>query len=140
MFQARPGPYWTFYPDLVRYLKGREVEGQDVLVYRSPLISLYTDLDLRPPNRYVLPDVHRVFFQSRVPLIRAAVEESNHRYVVSDLKSLGLKEADLDSIDPATGLAEAYPKSLRDRFPATQPVVFRSGWFVVHEARDASGL
>ena len=139
-FQARPGPYWVYYPALVQFFREADVDGQDVLVYSSPLISLYTDLELRPPLRYVLPDVHRVFFRSRVPLMREAIETAGHRYVVSDLRSLGLRHDDLATIDPETDLPTAYPEHLRDRFPATQPVVFRSGWFVVHQARGAAGF
>ncbi len=139
-FQARPSPYWTYYPELVRFLRSRGVSGRDLLIYNSPLIPLYTDLDLRPPTRYALTDVQRAFFPSRIPLIREAISDSPHRFIVSDLSCLGLDHEELAHIDPEIGLPRAVPKRLRRRFPFTQPVVFRSGWFVVHEAQDTEGL
>lgn len=137
--QARPGQYWADYPAVIRYLQSQGVRGRDVFVYSSALVPLYRDLDLRPPNRYVLPDVQRAFFASRAGQMKQAISSSPARFVVTDLSGVGLQRNELERVDPATGLPVALPSDLATHYPLTQPVVFRSGWFLVHEARDARG-
>jgi hypothetical protein len=139
-FQARPGPYWSYYPALIQFLREQNVRGTDVLVYSSMLVPLYRDLELRPPTRYVLTDVQRGFFRSRQDEIRDAIGASPHKYIVSDISETGLSPTQLEPSDLATGLPPDFPTRLLKRFPATQPVIFRSGWFVVHAARDSDGL
>jgi hypothetical protein len=139
-FQARPGPYWSYYPTLIEFLRAQNVRGRDVLVYSSALVPLYRDLDLRPPTRYVLTDVQRGFFRSRREKIRAAIEQSPHRFIVCDISGANLSPAALENNNPATGLPMDFPDAALSRYPATQPVVFRSGCFVVFASRDTAGL
>lgn len=131
--------YWRDYPDLVRFLQRQSLDDGQLLVYSHTLVSLYRDLQIRPPTRYALTDVHAAFFRSRVGEIAASIQSSPHRLVVSDLRNLGISDSSLTAIDPATGLPLAYPANSLHRFPATQPVVFRSGWFVVHQAKHPIG-
>jgi hypothetical protein len=137
--QVESVPYWEYYPAILDFLKGKDVRGKDVLVYSSNLVLLYRDLDLTPPNRFVLTDAHVAFFGSHDAEIRAAIRKSPHRYVVSELIASGLTHDDLHDNNPHTGLPMAFPQKKLGLYPATQPVVFRSGWFVVHEPRDEIG-
>jgi hypothetical protein len=137
--QVESVPYWKYYPAILEFLRGKDVQGKDVLVYSSNLVTLYQDLGLTPPNRFVLTDAHVAFFSSRKAEIHAAIRKSQHRYVVSELIASGLRHDDLQYNNPRTGLPKAFPSQKLGLYPATQPVVFRSGWFVVHEACGEMG-
>lgn len=124
---------WNNYPGLVEYLQSQSVSDQDVEVYHSRLLSLYLDLGLRPPHRYALPDVHRAFFSSRSLEISETIQRSRYRFVVTDLRTLGVTTADLARLAERSSPNMQLPSMWAQRYPFTLPVLFRSGPFCVHK-------
>lgn len=118
---------------MVDYLRSRNLSDGEVTAYTGGLIHLYPELGLTPPTRYVYLSIHARLFKSRVGEIGPAVEKSRQRYVVSSLRELGLPEECLrGAFDEATGLPVGIPSVRLHEFPFTQPVVFRSGEYLVH--------
>lgn len=123
--------------DLARvagYLRRQRVRDRDVCCYNSDLVSLYQSLDLRPPTRFVYLYELLLFFPERHAEIRQALEQSGHRFVVTDLVSCGVPRRLAEEIGPEGPLAPppAWQRLPADRYPWSHPVVFRSGTYLVH--------
>ena len=91
-------------------------------------------LDLEPSTRYL--HYGTVFaFRGKVPEIQRAVADSPQRYVVSDLLRMTyrLDEAYAPGQAGPNSLPAWFPKSQRHLFPWNQPIVFRSGRYVIHQ-------
>jgi hypothetical protein len=75
-----------------------------------------------------------IFFPERNEEIRAALEQSGHRFVVTDLASSGLSRQQAVEIGRDGPLAPppAFQALPTDRYPWSQPVVYRSGTYLVH--------
>ena len=96
---------------------------------------MYLELGLRPSTRFVFPDnVVSVFARHRAEVC-AELAASRQRFVVSDLSIVGFSDADLAEWESAgaSGLPPGFPDAARRLFPWTEPIVFRSGRYSVHQ-------
>ena len=99
-----------------------------------------TPSGITPSTRYVFLDVIARVFRSRTDQIQQAVESCDHRFVVSSLFEAGMPRELIDGkTDPVSLLPVGFPRSERSRFPYTQPVVFRSGQYLVHRVTRPIG-
>ncbi len=77
-----------------------------------------------------------LFFTKHREEILAEVNASRQRFIVSDLVWTGLTSEEAEETNPADPLA--LPREFPDKFtltyPWNEPVVFRSGRYVVHRA------
>jgi hypothetical protein len=103
---------------------------------------LYLLLDVDPATRYM--HYGTAFgIKSKRPIIAAEVAASRQRYVVSDLlrtthdRTAVYKPESWCGDDP---LPVWLPAAERAKFPWTQPVVFRSGRYLVHKIDPARPL
>lgn len=102
---------------------------------------LYLMLDLEPATRYM--HYGTVFpIRSQRDRIAAEVAGSPQRYVVSDLMRMTYDRN--AAYAPGAGgdprrYAPWFPVSQRDKFPWNQPVVFRSGRYLVHKVVNPLG-
>ncbi len=103
---------------------------------------LYLMLDLDPATRYMH---YGTVFAIRKQANRIAdeVAASRQRYVVSDLLRMTWHKeqayapgADGDPLK----LPKWFPVSQRDKFPWNQPIVFRSGRYLVHKVEKPLGI
>ena len=122
--------------DLARvatFLDRNGVGGRDVCCYNSDLVSLYQTLELLPPTRFVYLQELLVFFPNRRGEIGEALDRSGHRFVVTDLVSSGLAREQAEEIGPDGPMSPppAYQALPADRYPWSQPVVYRSGTYLV---------
>jgi hypothetical protein len=114
--------HWFPWPDTARaaeFLRGLDVRDGEVNCFNDSTISLYTDLDIRPPTRFLLPEIHLGIFRNRRDVLLTSFAQSRQRYLVCTVipgRNPHLYAA-LSGNDPLPGL--------KDR------VVFRSGAIVV---------
>jgi hypothetical protein len=103
---------------------------------------LYLMLDLDPATRYM--HYGTAFgIKSKRQVIADAVAASRQRYVVSDLlRTTYDKRAVYDPLSWRSGdpLPVWLPANERGKFPWNQPVVFRSGRYVVHKIDPTNPL
>lgn len=126
---------------LAEFLRRSDVHDRDVCFYNSDLVSLYGTLGLRPPTRFVYVFELLVFFPDRSGEIGNALEQSGHTYVVTDLVSCGMSRELAEEIGPEGPLAPppAYHRVDTASYPWSQPVVYRSGTYLVHRVKQPLG-
>ncbi|MEW4488519.1 hypothetical protein AB1L42_10585 [Thalassoglobus sp. JC818] len=138
--QIEPDPDWEHLEPVIEFLAQKNLQDGEVTAYSNNLVLLYSQLGLRPSTRYVFLDVLIRLFHSKHGEIHDTLETCQHRYVVSSLRDAGMtKEAIATPEDPQTRLPEAFPESALKTFPFTQPVVFRSDHYLVHEVTEPVG-
>ncbi len=138
--QQQSYPDWKEMQPVLEYLRSQKVQREDVTVYTGTLIHVYQELDLKPTTRYVYVDVLARIFKGRSGEIYDALTQAKHRFVVSGLLEAGVSREDVDGeYDPQTLLPINFPHSAFKEFPYTQPVVFRSGQYLVHRVENPIG-
>ncbi|QDT57197.1 hypothetical protein Pan44_52640 [Caulifigura coniformis] len=134
-----PLPEWTHLARVEGFLRDHRVADGELTAYHTHTIHVYPALQVRPSTRYVFTETHLRLFPGRSGEIAEALRDSRQRYVVSDLLEAGL--------DPAVALDDsqvenwrfACPRGALNSFPYDQPVVFRSGPYLVHEVTGPVG-
>jgi hypothetical protein len=125
-------PHATGWEDLGRvadYLRELDLRDGELTCYNNSTHPLYLDLGLRPSTRYLHFGTVLDHFPSRRRQVEQELAASGQRYVVSDLRAVGL-----------TGEQPAdCPPSLLRLFPWSELVVFRSGRYLVHRVRPDAG-
>lgn len=138
--QQQSYPDWKEMQPVLEYLRSQNVQGEDVTVYTGTLIHVYQELDLKPTTRYVYVDVLGRIFKGRSGEIHDALAQAKHRFVVSGLLEAGVSREDVDGeFDPQTLLPINFPQNALKQFPYTQPVIFRSGQYLVHRVENPIG-
>lgn len=138
--QVELQPDWKELEPILSYLRRQDLHDGELNAYSGGLVQLYPELGLRPPTRFVYVNVLAILFQSRTAEIQRALQQSPQRLVVSSLREAGMTPARIaDADDPETGLPISFPRERLAEFPFNQPVVFRSGQYVVHQVSRPVG-
>jgi hypothetical protein len=87
----------------------------------------------------VFTETHLRLFPSRAGEIAETLARSNQKYVVSDLLEAGLNPAVAMDDSDRTNWQTACPRDALAAFPFDQPVIFRSGPYLVHEVTRPVG-
>ena len=121
------------------FLKREGATGHDVCCYNSDFVSLYTELGIDAPTRFVYLQEILVYFPDRRREIGQAVAESEHRFVVTDLVGCGMPHEQALQVGPAgpLGPPPEYPV-VNGVYPWSCPVVYRSGTYLVHRVEGTS--
>jgi hypothetical protein len=132
------GDYVVNWQDLARvaaFLRSEGVRDGELTCASGWTHALYQELGLEPSTRYtqVLQTLH--YFPSRAEQVRSELEASPVRYVVSDLVNLRMTFREIHEAGPGKGLGlpPCFPRHrFATIFPWYEPLVFRSGRYVVH--------
>jgi hypothetical protein len=123
------------------YLRSRGVGDGELTCWNNSPHVLYLYLDVQPASPYLQMDTVLIVFPGKEELIRWQLQTSRQRFVVSDLQSvLGFTEA-AHAEQPGQPLAlpPGFPLEWQKCFPWSEPVVFRSGRYLVHEVTHPLG-
>jgi hypothetical protein len=130
--------HWRDLKEVELFLQERGVGDGELLCYDGSTHPLYLQLGVRPGTRILNPSTFIYFLSGRRDEMRAELRASSPRYVVVDTRASLFYEAlelgrkpDPDVTDPA-----ALSPELAQRFPYSEPVVFRSGRYLVHQVRQ----
>ncbi|WP_437204442.1 hypothetical protein [Planctomicrobium sp. SH664] len=138
--QYEPRPDWETLGPVLEFLKQQNLKDGELTAYQVGLVHLYPELNLKPSTRYVFLDALCRLFPSRLATIREAVEQSPQKFVVSCLREAGMSAAAIaDETDPQTLLPRCFPAERLSEFPFSEPVVFRSGSYLVHRVSGPIG-
>jgi hypothetical protein len=134
------GTRWQDLDAVARLLRTVEPGDRELTCWHDSTHPLYLMLGVEPSTRYM--HFGTVFsLRGKVGVIRAEVAASPQRYVVSDLRRMTYRLA--DAYAPGAhgeySLPGWLPRSQRGVFPWNQPVVFRSGRYVVHRIENPVG-
>lgn len=124
--------HWADLVPVLNFLRSQNLQDGELTAHTVGLIHLYRELDLRPPTRFVCLSALARLFPSRVDEMRAALENSKQKLVVTSLREAGMSPRLLHGPDgPQPRLPNAFPPARLENFPYSQSVVFRSGEYVV---------
>lgn len=125
------GTNWENLYDVEQFLRAVDDPPVDreLTCWHDSTHPLYLALGIEPSTRYM--HFGTVFpLRGKLDEIRAEVSRSPQRYVVSDL--LRVTRDPAKAYGPIEEIPDWLPESERRRFPWNQPIVFRSGRYVVH--------
>ena len=126
---------------VVAYLRDRGVGDGDVTCMSGCTHPLYLDLNIRPSTRYPQVEMTALFFIHHRDELVAELNASRQRYVVSDLVWTGLtaKEAAVTDPNDPLALPPQFPPEYAATYPWHEPIVFRSGRYLVHRVTGPAG-
>jgi hypothetical protein len=95
---------------------------------------LYLDLNLAPTTRFPQIEMTGLFFTNHRQVILEELNASQQRFVVSDLVWTGLSPEAAKEINPNDPLAlpSGLPEKFALMYPWREPILFRSGRYLVH--------
>jgi hypothetical protein len=120
--------------EVKEYIDEQHLQPGELTTFDWRTNVLYLELDQIPSTRFVSVDATLGFYPSHRDDVRRALNASGQRYVVTDLDIRALTEEERRTIGPGgpLSLPPAFPVALRDVFPWSEPIVFRSGRYCVH--------
>jgi hypothetical protein len=127
---------WRQLENVRTYLAGMHLQDGQLTCFGVSTTPLYLGLHLKPSIPYALVWTTLMQFRNHAGQIAMALDESKQIYIVNDLKDefTGGDDAYIFQPDYPFGLPP-FPAGLTGRFPWTEPVVFRSGRYLVHRIR-----
>ncbi len=134
-----PNPKWLAMQKVIAFLQEQNVQHKDVGCFQSDLVSLYNQMDLLPPTRFVYVYELLVFFPDRQKEILLTLKETPHRFIVTDTLSGQLPREQIEKL-----LSEEFQNSLKKplgkkrAYPWGHPIVFRAGNYLVHQVVEPS--
>jgi hypothetical protein len=115
------------------FLVQQGVKDGDVTCMSGCTHPLYLDLNLKPSTRFPQVEMTCLFFTAHRQEVLAELNASHQRFIVSDLVWTGLSTEEAEETNPNDPLA--LPRQFPDKFalayPWNEPIVFRSGRYVV---------
>ncbi|QDT97930.1 hypothetical protein [Gimesia aquarii] len=132
---------WKDLDAVKQFLQSQNLKDGQLHCYNSTLVYLYPELAVRPATRFVFFDSVLIFCPNHRNELYKAVNESQQKYVVTDLIDSGFNRqmALAVSPDPKQTTPTDYPVSLKGAYPWSHPVVFRSGRYLVHKIERPIG-
>lgn len=123
------------------FLETQNLKDHELHCYNTTLVYLYPELSVAPATRYVFFDSTLIFCPSHRGEILESIHASPQKFIVTDLLESGFdrKTALEKSQDSKALTPPAYPVSLKGAYPWSQPVVFRAGRYLVHQAKRPLG-
>jgi hypothetical protein len=144
---------WVELERVAAYLRQRGVKDRELLCYSFSAVPLYTELHVQPATRFVLLWSMIAYFRHHVKDMAREVSDSPARFVVNDLRMLGLTRQEAREVIPAGKpptlrqlsaiLQKKFPEQppilmYGGKYPWSEPMVFHAGQYMVHEVRPRS--
>jgi hypothetical protein len=133
---------WIHLARVAEFLRGEGVRDGELTCYHRGTIPLYLELGVQPSTRLVWIDILVHFFPGHMDEMRSELAHSGQRYLVSDLggpRSLDPALAVSGGKDQPLALPPGFPRDWATHYPWSEPVVFRSGRYLVHRATGPVG-
>jgi len=121
------------------FLRSQGARDGDVVCFNSDLVSLYRRLGFLPPTKFIYIDQNAAYVPSAADAILQTLMQSGHKYVVTDILTSGvLGEGFRDHVREGEQHPPTHLPGANGVYPWEQPVVFRAGWYLVHEITEDS--
>ncbi len=124
---------------VAEFLRSKEAGDGEVICFNSDLVTLYRRLDFMPPTKFIYVDQNAAYVPSAADSILQTLLESGHKYVVTDIQTSGMvAEGFHNATHDGVQDTPVHLENSAGVYPWGQPVVFRSGWYLVHEITEDS--
>jgi hypothetical protein len=143
-------PDWSDLARVAAELRRLHVGDYELTCFHNSPHPLYLDLGVQPSTPFLHFGTLLHYFPGRHEEIRQILAASRQRYVVSDVRHAGLTMTE-SAAQPLPSAAEErvtavgvslplhFPPRLRDVFPWSEPVIFRTRRYLIHEVRGPVG-
>jgi hypothetical protein len=127
---------WSDLHRVRQFLHGQELRDGELTCMDFRTESLYADLSLRPSTRFLSVSFALDRFACQRGTVLQELAGSRQRLIVSDLQKAGLTPSEENAVGPGGPLSypPAFDSALLSCYPWCEPVVFRSGRYLVHRA------
>lgn len=127
-------PTWTDLARVAEFLRTQGLKDRELTCFHNSTHPLYLELGLEPSAPFLHWGTFLGAFRSKREFMRRQLEQSPQKLVVSDLFAVGFKLSDLARAADrdAPRLPADFPARWAKYFPWTEPIVFRSGRYVIH--------
>ena len=124
------------------YLREQGVGDGDVTCMSGCTHPLYLELGIKPSTRFPQMEMTALFFIHHRDELIADLNASRQRYIVSDLLWTKMTPQEAAVVDPDDPLAlpPAFPEEYVGAYPWREPIVFRSGRYLVHRATGPASV
>jgi hypothetical protein len=127
-------PDWVRLGQVAEFLRQQDLHDGELTCFCPSATDLYLELDLKPSTPAVHFELFYTHFLNHAEEIRQQLNASPQRYVVTDLRfpAVFLGKTWDEPADPPPELPPNFPEDWHQRFPWSEPIVFRSGFYLVH--------
>jgi hypothetical protein len=133
-------PAWVGLEKVALFLANEHVGDHELTCYSNSTHPLYLMLNIEPAVPIMHFDSWVAFYPDHLQQLRDLIADSSQRYVVSDLITVPAVRSDFGPLhnmpDDLYELPPNFPPRWRSYFPWNEPVVFRSGRYVVHRVTE----
>jgi hypothetical protein len=126
-------PVWVDLYRVADQLRSMDIDDKELTCYGAFTSHLYLMIDRKPSNRFFFLPLQVKLFPRRQDEICRELTNCPQRYIVSDARHWSLQKY-LEQ-DPETGtwhFSDKAPPALVKSFPWSEPIVYRSGPYLVH--------
>jgi hypothetical protein len=127
-------PDWVALQEVADFLRRQELSDGELTCCNGSALSLYLDLDVKPPTPFVHFDMLFRYFPGHVEEVRDQLNASPQRFVVTDLqyaRNVWGRPLEVPA-DTPLALPRDFPEEWARHYPWSEPMVFRSGRYLVH--------
>jgi hypothetical protein len=121
---------WSDLERVAAFLRDQEVRPDEMICLHESTMPLYLELDRTPPVRYLFFGQAVGVYRAHRDRMIADLSSSRARYVVSDLSMSGWRPRHARRNDEE---CPQFPKALAESFPWSEPILFHSGRYAVHQ-------
>lgn len=129
-------PSWVDLARVASFLRTQGLRDGELTCYSQHTSHLYLELNLTPAVRFPLLDTVIYLFPDpeHQQLICRELNAGHQRLVVTDIQDAGLAmDAVIDvTVGQTLPLHDQLPLDMAKAFPWSEPIVFRSGTYLVH--------
>jgi hypothetical protein len=138
---AYGSPDWKALAEVDAFLQRLEVGDEELTCWDDNSHALYLTRGISPSNRFVHMHMWTRLFPQRRQELRQALLDSGQKYIVADLVFAGLSPVEASDTEPsaAVSLPPDLPRQMARRYPWNQPILFRSGRYLVLNAAGPVG-
>jgi hypothetical protein len=119
---------WQDLEKVADFLREQDIQDGELSCYGMRTMPLYELLAIAPSTRFYSLENCLVILERQRPLIKAELAKSRQRFVVHDLRRLGLSDQDIAA---AQGKTLPIPQYRRPPLPWSERICFRAGRYVV---------
>ncbi len=126
---------WEDLENVADFLRTLDLKDRELTCFNDGTHPLYLKLHLQPSTPFLQWTPIQFIFVQHHNEVLTLLQHSQQRYVVSDLLLPMGGSPEVLNYPPQriSTLPEGFPEQFRNTFPYSEPVLFRSGRYLVHQ-------
>jgi len=126
---------WQELRRVAQFLRSQGIKDGELTCYHISAQPLYLELKVKPSTRFLSVNRMAMNYGSRIHIVMRELAASKQKFIVTDLLHTPNYSLTAEARQTLPKLPDNVPANYRRAFPWRQPVVFRSGRYLVHRVR-----